>query len=129
MAVSIHALKRGLADVAIPVGEDELHVTYRPGVITPGFNDVSYWDLPTWISQVVEQWDLLDDGGEVVPLRKRRPSTQDALSSDTPNFEPSDALRELPNDFLLLVQREINRDLLPGKRLRATSGGGSKPAA
>lgn len=156
MAVSIYALKRGLADVAIPVGDDELHVTYRPGVITPGFNEASYWDLPTWISRVVESWDLEEDSGEVVPLRKQRPPTagetggaaskaaasahpstpaaaaasaQDALSSDAPNYVPSDELRGLPSDFLLLVQREINRDLLPGKRLRATSAGGSKPAA
>lgn len=118
MGVTVNALKRGLAEVAIPVGDETLTVEYRPGLISPGFNGEHWFDLPQWLATVVARWDLEDDGG-VVPLR------QPVIEADgSAREEPSEALRALPNDFLLLVQREINRDLLPGKRLRATSAGG-----
>lgn len=123
MTVSIYALKRGLADVAIPVGDETLNVTYRPGVITPGFNEAHWFDPAGWVSLAVERWDL-DDAGDTVPLRTVE---RDAAGRET--SKPAPELLDLPNDFLLLVQREINRDLLPGKRLRGTSAAGSKPEA
>lgn len=115
MPVSTYALKRGLADVAIKIGDDTLNVTYRPGVITPGFTDAHWFEPAAWLAQAVEKWDLEDDGGEVVPLRKVE------KGADGEKITPTPALLDLPQDFLLLVQREINRDLLPGKRLRGTS--------
>jgi hypothetical protein len=114
MGVSVFALKRGLADVEIAVGDETLRVTYRPGVITPGMNEATWFDLPVWLSLAVEAWDLLDEQGRVVPLRETNEQGETVAAK---------ALWDLPRDFLLLAQREINKDLLPGKRWRATSAG------
>ena len=114
MPVSIFDLRRGLCDVDVPIGKEVVHVTYRPGVITPGFTD-RYWFAPAvWLAQAVEKWDVLGEDDQPLPLRAR-----DAQGRET--NEPSKPLTELPNDFLMLVQRAINRDLLPGKRFGATS--------
>lgn len=110
MPISIYDLKRGLTTLDVPVGEALVHVTYRPGVVTPGFSQ-QFWFAPAeWVARVVESWDVELDDGQALPLREGE--------------GPSRELLDLPTDFLLLVQREINRDLLPGKRWRATSAAG-----
>jgi hypothetical protein len=118
MPVRLFDLKRGERELVIPVLEEEtLRVIYRPGVVTPGFADAFWFQPAEWISQVVVSWDLLGDDGLPVPLR--------ALDEEgRPTDAPSAELRAVPTDALLFVQRAINADLLPGKRLRGTSTAG-----
>ena len=119
--------------VSVPVGEGNLSVTYRPGAITPqlldqigslagieeggddsmamvnAFSSVASTAV-AMVEKAVVEWDLTDDNGNPYPLT-------------------TDALRQLPLQFLLTITKAINKDSNPNPTKRKTSADTSSLAA
>lgn len=82
-------------------GGEVLHLSYRPGIITPAFGQEVVHDNASPVARLLEEcltkWDLEADDGEPYPITR-------------------DALMQLPSNFLAAVQDAIFTDLAPSKK-------------
>lgn len=84
MAIKLHQLNEERAEVVIPVGDDTLEVSFRPGAFTPAAiskleqaeaGGAGTGELVKLLSDAIVEWGLLDEKGDQIPV------TVDALSS------------------------------------------------
>lgn len=99
MPLNVATLQSQTREFDLPYLGEQLHVEYRPGLITPSGDALAMAD---WIPTVVTSWDLVGLDGTVVPL------------------DP-DALRALPDNFL----RAVTEGVLRNSRLDPTTSGSS----
>ncbi len=115
MPVRIGNLVRDRRTVTIPIDDETITITYRPGGFTPDTEDRlrEYADdqrggaaLVAMLADVLVEWDVLDDDGK--PLR---PTAEN--------------LRRLPTMFLGQVAQVIAEDMRPNPQSAGVSGAGS----
>lgn len=114
MPVRLHHLQQDQRTFTMPVGDDALTITYRPGAITPAAEAAmmeaaadrgSGAALGGMLRAALVAWDLLDDDDQPIPL------TEEGMSA-------------IPTAFLAEVVRALMEDLRPNARRGATSAGG-----
>jgi len=114
MPVSITHLVRDRRTVTVPVGDESLTVTYRPGGFTPETEARlrQYADdqrggaaLVALLADCLVEWDLLDEAGKPLPINAK-------------------ALSSLPTLFLSQVVQAISEDMRPNPPSAGASGAG-----
>ena len=119
MPVRISNLVRDRRTVTIPIDDDVVTITYRPGGFTPETEDRlrQYADdqrggaaLVALLADCLIEWDLVDDDG-----RPLKPTAEN--------------LRRLPTVFLSQVAQAIAEDMRPNLPIAGSSGAGLLPRA
>lgn len=117
MPVRVSNLVRDRRTIQVPVGDEALTITYRPGGITPATEGRlrEYSDdqrggaaLVALLADCLVEWDLLDDEGQPLPLDTK-------------------TLSQLPVIFLGHLAQAITEDMRPNLPSAGNSGAGSLP--
>lgn len=95
------------ADVEIPHGDDVLHVSYRPSVLTQRLGEqIEAGHFAGPLSKLLISWDLLDDDGVPYELDE-------------------EALKDVPTGAMVFVGQAILKDMGPKLMRPETSAAGS----
>jgi len=115
MPVSITHLVRDRRTVTVPVGDEHLTITYRPGGVTAETEARlrQYADdqrggaaLVALLTDCLVEWDLLDEAGKPLPINAK-------------------VLSSLPTLFLNQVVQTITEDMRPNLSSGGVSAAGS----
>lgn len=85
MPLNVATLQAEKREFDLPFAGEQVHITYRPGLITPEGDALPYAE---WVAKVIVAWDIEGVDGEVFPL-------------------DHDAIRTLPDSFLLAVTKGV----------------------
>lgn len=102
MPLSVATLQAEKREFDLPFAGETVHITYRPGLITPEGDTLPYGE---WITKVLVAWDLEGVDGEVYPLEL-------------------DQVRQLPDSFLLAVTKGVLTNARLDPTTSATSADG-----
>lgn len=119
MPVSIAHLVQDRRTITVPVGDESLTITYRPGGFTPETEARlrQYADdqrggaaLVALLADCLVEWDLVDEKGKPLPINAK-------------------TLSGLPVLFLTQLAQAITEDMRPNLPSAGDSGAGSQPRA
>ena len=102
MPLSVATLQAEKREFDLPYAGENVHITYRPGLITPEGDALPYGE---WIAKVIVAWDLEGSDGEAYPL-------------------DVDDVRKLPDSFLLAVTKGVLTNARLDPTTSATSADG-----
>ncbi len=114
--MKISELMRDRRTVIIPVGDDDVAITYRPAGLTPETEEnlTKYANdqrggaaLVAFLADCLVEWDITDDSGKPLPINTK-------------------TLSKLPIVFLGQVVSAISEDMRPNPPSAVTYGAGSK---
>ena len=102
MPLTVATLQAEIREFDFPYAGDSVHVSYRPGLITPEGDSLAYAD---WLAKVLAGWDLVGLDGDTVSLE-------------------AETIRTLPDSFLQALCADILRNSRLDPTTSATSGDG-----
>lgn len=116
MAIRFSDLEADQREIAVEFSGNEVKLTYRPSAYTPILEEKMmqsleskrpYNGMAQVIADVVVEWDVLEDDGEMYPLEYEE-------------------LRTLPSQFLMAVIEAITEDMSVSREELKNSDGGSQ---
>lgn len=116
MTITLEALIQDVRKLEIDINGETLNVTYRPSSYTLAtereFKNALHSDMPAnalavVLVDMIEEWDLLDDSGNVIP-----PETKN--------------LQTIPSWFIVRVSNALMDDMNASREDRKNSGAGSR---
>lgn len=123
MPIKLTDLKNQRRTIEVEFFGETGTATYMPGAITEQmFADVQAAQtaqdensLNALLARLVVSWDVVDEKGEMIPIRNGKENA------------PAPELSGVPIPFKAAVLQQVMADVVPNRQSAATSGAGSQP--